>query len=239
MRYAYLIYSLYFLGILGLILWRRHDLRAHAVPSMITGAIAGPVSELIYFRDYWRPQTIVGNSRLSPEDALFGAAIFGLAAVLYSFVSRKALTGNPGRSPMRSLMSVMPLGVLFAVLWAVGINSVFATIIAFAVGWIVLAVKMPHVRRPSMVTGGGFVVLALFIYGVGLNLLVPHEAFKAGWLLYGTPLGATVFGSIPVSELLWFFTAGLFLQAHFLYAHQKQYQPKGQMNMTKDLTADA
>lgn len=224
MRYAYLIYSLYFLGILGFILWQRKDLRAHAAPSIVVGAIAGPLSEHIYFRDYWRPQTLLGEGRISLEDALFGAAIFGLAAVLYSFIAKRSIHGGPG-SLMRSLLSILPLAVIFGILWALGVNSVFTTIAVFMLGWAVLILRYPHTRTPSLITGGCLTLLALAIYVIALNLWIPEAAFRQGWLLYGTPLGVTVFGAVPLSELLWFMAAGLFLQAHFLYAHQKHYQP--------------
>ena len=54
------------------------------------GGIAGPISQIWYIRDYWKPETITGWP-ISFEDVLFGFFIAGIASVAYEILLRSML----------------------------------------------------------------------------------------------------------------------------------------------------
>src|SRR5258706_14284145 len=90
-RYIYLLLVLLLLAALTSMLWARRDLRNMGLSVGLAGGLAGLISEIWFFRDYWRPPTLLGVAHISPEDFLFGFAIGALAAVVYPALTRRRL----------------------------------------------------------------------------------------------------------------------------------------------------
>lgn len=225
-RYYYLIYSLFFLGLLATALAYRRDLLRYAYPAIVFGLIAGPVSQLIYLYDYWRPQTIFGQGRISIEDSIFGAGIFGLAFVLYPLIMRLGfhVPKVDSRLQHRRFVIAMLLGAtMLAAMSNTGINSVISTAVLFIVLWLGISSKRRDLFMPGLVTGTCFVLLAALVYGLGFSL-VSTEPLANAWLLHGEPLGRTLAGKIPLTELIWFFAVGSFLSIFDLFTSGKVYQ---------------
>lgn len=61
----------------------------------IAGAIVGPISEILFVKDYWHPQSIlsiqIGSFPLLIEDLLFGFAILGIGGVIFEVLTRTKL----------------------------------------------------------------------------------------------------------------------------------------------------
>ncbi len=82
-RYAYLSGVLLVLLPLWLFLFfHRKDLRYEILKVSLVIGIGGPLSELLYMRDYWRPETFIGWP-IGIEDFLFGFFIGGIACSIY------------------------------------------------------------------------------------------------------------------------------------------------------------
>ena len=227
MKYYYLVYNLFFLTLLAGILWRRRDLVKDALPAFIFGAIAGPVSEILYFADYWRPPSILSISNVHLEDVIFGVAIFGLALTVYPFVSRQRLGPvTSGNEKHVRTLGVLGLGALCMIILMGGLklNSVYATSITFVVLWLLICAWRRDLFGPGLITGVIFAGIALFVYGIFLNLFVTQQELHAFWLLHGSKLGITIFGNVPVSELVWFFGTGTFLSIFELFVNKRKYE---------------
>lgn len=80
-KYAYLIANFFFLAVWLLIFLKAKHLRKPMMIMSLITASFGPVSELWYFADYWKPEIalplpIIGGV----EDILFGFSIGGIGA---------------------------------------------------------------------------------------------------------------------------------------------------------------
>lgn len=206
-RYAYLLLGLFFLALWIACYRRRKDLRNIMLQASFAGAISGPLSEIWYFRDYWLPPTIVGQGVLSPEDVLFGFSVFGVAAVAYLVLSGRMLvaTGSRRTWVMPTYAISFFVGfLLFTDLF--GLNSIVAaslTMILWAVGIVIVR------RDLLMLSLGSGLLLALF----SIVIYVPMLHITAGylqryWFLFGQPLGMTVLGGVPLTEIVWYFCLG-------------------------------
>ena len=92
MKYSYFVASLFFLTVWLLVFWRVKPLRRHMlILSLITAAF-GPVSEIWYFADYWKPEIAFPLPIGGVEDLIFGFAIGGIGAFAYESLSPCSLT---------------------------------------------------------------------------------------------------------------------------------------------------
>ncbi len=208
-----------FLVVPFLIIWLvlylvKKSTRGEQVLMSYVGAVIGPLSEIIYFKDYWYPESIfsvrIGSFPLMLEDVLFGFAIGGIGAVVFEVLFRRNLkrlsTGSQSVIKIWSA-ALLFLGTLFAAL-SFGINSIYASSLAF----LAAAVAILVFRRDLLlnaVGSGACVMLLMFVsYFLLFNLVENAEALlREQWLLYGTFLDTRVAG-IPLTEMAWGFTWG-------------------------------
>lgn len=216
-RYQYLIYSLIFFCLFLWAIRTRKDLQKYILFPLILGAIAGPLSELIYFRDYWHPDTLVGKGVPSIEDILFGVAIVGLSLVFYPIISRRKEVAS--KHHLKVALLLIGVGVvMLAILLALGLNSVIATSVVFAILWVTILMIRKSITKPSLATACGMTAFAAAVYFVLLNFFF-KEWLNQVWLLNDTNLGVLLPGHIPLTELIWFFTTTGFLDALDMYAY--------------------
>lgn len=226
-RYYYLIYSFFFLLLLVSALFYRRDLRRYTYPAILFGIVAGPISQLLYLGDYWHPLTLFGNARISIEDSIFGASIFGLAFICYPLLCGYGFHVPEVRSAVQHRRFFACVGVgaaLLVILSLAGINSVIATAILFISLWVGILWYRHDLFRPGLVTGFAFTLLAAFVYGVGFSV-ISTQTLADTWLLHGKHLGTTLADKIPVTELVWFFATGCFLSVFDLFTSGKHYKP--------------
>lgn len=83
-KYAYLIANFFFLVVWLLIYWKAKNLRRPMLIMSLITASFGPISELWYFADYWRPEIALPLPFIGGvEDLLFGFSIGGIGAFAY------------------------------------------------------------------------------------------------------------------------------------------------------------
>lgn len=85
-RYTYLFISLFLFIPWFIIIFKRPDLRRKVIKTSLIGGVAGLIANFWYFRDYWRPPSLFGNTVISIEDFLFGFLITGIATSIYDTV---------------------------------------------------------------------------------------------------------------------------------------------------------
>ena len=213
-RYVFLLLGLALLAYWVGVWVVRPDLRGPLVRISLVGAAAGLVSELWYFRDYWRPPTILdATGRLgwpSPEDALFGFTVAGVAFAANKVVFRRRLAeGAPRRYPQTAALALAGLGALLVGTNLLGVNSILVSSGAFVAAALVMAAIRPDLLRQALEAGLLLPAVVLPVYVVLFDVLAPRY-WDRYWLLHGTALGVTVLGEIPVTEILWYTTWGLF-----------------------------
>jgi hypothetical protein len=225
-QYYYLYYSLFFLTLALLLLSLRKDLRHKSISAFISGAIGGPIIEIFDYRDYWRPQTLLGKGHISIEDVIFGASVCAITFLLYPVISGHTIgeskyTTNQQRRLV--LTYAASAAILFWILYGIfHVNSVFAVAVLLFIGWLIEVTQRRDLFKPSLIVGLIFVSLAFCVYLLLISS-IGTQYLKETWLLYGTPSGKLLFGRIPLSELTWFFPVGAFLSVFDLYTSGKQY----------------
>lgn len=214
-RFAYLILCLPFLLVWLFLFLINKETRKEQISMSFIAMIIGPLSEIIYFRDYWIPQSIfsifIGKFPFMIEDLLFGFAIGGIGAVIYEVIFRKRLS-KYSIYTKHAIKSVSIIFVFILVLlgtFSLGVNSIYASALAFLVAGI-LIIYVRHDLFLNAIGSGIGVMLVMFIcYYFIFNFVVANtdELLKQGWLLYNTSLGIR-FSNIPITEMAWGFTWG-------------------------------
>lgn len=189
-------------------------LRREQVRMSIAFAVIGVCAEnFFYYKDYWRPLSVfpvdVAGFAVFPEALLFGATFGGIAAVIYRSMFR---IHEQSRDSDQSLHRVCIAGGIFLVvsyaLFFFGVNSIYAHACAAIVLAVYIAICRPDLRRMSLASGALMFIIMFTCYSVVLSFVANMEQFLAtAWLLHGTLLDIRISG-IPVSELLWSFSAG-------------------------------
>jgi Lycopene cyclase len=206
-RFVFLLMGLALLA-LWLCLWAlRADLRGAMLKVSLVGGGAGLVAELWYFRDYWRPPVLTGIARASPEDALFGFAVTGVAFAAHKIVfGRRMVPGAPRRYPVTAGLGLAGLVALVAGTVA-GLNSIFVSSAAFVACAAVMATLRRDLIRPAFESAALLVAAMLPVYLLLFDVLSPTY-WDRYWLLRHTSWGVLVLGNIPVTEILWYASWG-------------------------------
>lgn len=218
-RYYYLVLALCFVALSAVIALVRPDLRRNIAILAVVGAVWGPVSEYWFFQDYWRPLSVVPGAWL--EDCLYGAGIAAVAGTAFKVVSGQRLkeAAAPRRLWILPLFVGLYLVAMVVVQGRLHVNSIYVSIGIYVVVT-AIAVRMRRDLVVASVSSGLLMaVIALVGYGVGLGLLVDgHQVLQKIWLLDGTKEGTTVFGAVPLTEVLWYGGWGLLLGVAYEFA---------------------
>ena len=191
------------------ILVLRRDLRQPMLALAAFGVVWGPVSEHWFEMDYWRPQGVFGSPLL--EDILYGAGISALSAGIYMFFSGR-------QSGVEHHRLVRYAGVLAYVSVYIGamqltrqvVNSIVVAMVVNGGTAVVILTRRRDLVPAAAWTAALLALFALIVYIVGLDWIVNgRQVLRAVWLLDGQPLGVTILGNVPLTELLWYATWGL------------------------------
>jgi hypothetical protein len=226
-RFVFLLMGLALLGVWGALWAARADLRGPMLKVSLVGAGAGLVAELWYFRDYWRPPTLAGVARASPEDALFGFAVTGIAFAAHKVLFRRAMTpGAPRRYPLTAALGLAGLAALIAGTAVAGINSIFVTSAAFVACALVMVALRRDLLGPAVESAALVVAAMLPVYLLLFDVLSPAY-WDRYWLLRHTSWGVLVLGNVPVTEILWYASWGVFAGIAYEFTTGRLLLPLG------------
>lgn len=186
-----------------------------------TGLLAAPFGVInMWFRiDYWEaPEVLMLSNLISLEDALFGFVTTGISVTLFDALFNKKNSPST-KSPTKTLLLFFPLvfGSYFILNNGLGFNSMFM----FCWPLNALTIAMVLIRKdlflPSIVTGVLCVLMALVIY-IYLFDFVSPDFWKTYWFLWGTNIGWTIFGNVPVLEMYWYFSWATYVSILYNFA---------------------
>jgi hypothetical protein len=228
-RFAYLALVVPFLVIWLVLFWLRKDTRMEQVRMSYVIGILGPLSELIYFRDYWLPESIfpifIGNFPLMIEDVLFGFAIGGIGAVIYEIVFRKRLSKLTVRSTktIKSIYILLVFVFVLIGLWKLGMNSIYASAAAFVVSGLIVLFFRHDLFINAVLSGVGVMLIMFICYFFLLNIVISNgeELLKEAWLIHDSVLGVRIV-SIPMTEMIWGFTWGFLAGPWYEFATKRK-----------------
>lgn len=173
----------------------------------------GPISEIVYFKDYWFPKSILSFSLFGHpvliEDFIFAFAIGGIGAVIYEALFKK----HQARRAMHYSLSLLIIIVIgassFVLLWQSGLNSIFASAIAFLILAFLIIVQRKDLLMDSIISGLAVMIVMFFSYFFLIKTFSNSEEFLQNvWFLYKTPLDIRILG-IPLTEMIWGFSWGM------------------------------
>ena len=176
----------------------------------------GPLSEILYFKDYWLPKSIFPLSFFSltifPEDLIFGFCIAGIGAVVYEVFLGKRLQAIKTQNHIGLLVILIIAAVVTLPLWLWGMNSIFTTSIGFIVVALLIIAQRKDLLMHSLISGLGVMIIMFISYILLFKFVVANtdELYKQGWLIYGTKYGKT-FWNVPLTEMIWGFSWGMMI----------------------------
>lgn len=206
--YAYLLFSLTLIVIWCCFFIIRKDLRHKLFITGLLGGIAGLLAEIWYFKDYWHPPTILGNSKISLEDFLFGFAITGISACIYDvFFKKKSVKDGKNHKKLFVIYFAFGFAMLIVFTNIFKINSILVTSILFLIISSFIVVQRRDLLGTMIISGILMIIIIIPIYTIFLDFWFPHQ-WEKYWLLSNTVLGIKILGEIPLTELLWYFSWG-------------------------------
>ncbi len=205
--YTYLLLGLFLFVGLIIELFYRQDLIKLALKVGIIGGCAGIISEIFYTRDYWRPPSIFGFHKLSLEDFLFGFSVTALSAITYLVLFNYELPIVNKLARKKTFYMLFFIGLLVFIFLNIGldINSIFSSSVLFFIFAIYILTcrkDLFHLAVYSTIIILCFVVL---VYVLLFDFVAPNF-WNDYWLLARTKYGITILGSLPLSELIWYFS---------------------------------
>lgn len=209
---------LFFVVWLGLFIWRKNIRKEMIIMSSIF-AFAGPMADILYTQDWWKPLTLTGT-RIGVESFLVGFMIGGISSVIYEEIFKKRLKIRKfskikkERANLRFLFILIISALLFfGSFYLLQFSSLTATIISLFIPTIFIWIKRKDLILDSLVTGLLLVVVASLVYTI-LEFLTP------GWIQsfwYFKDIPSVVLFNLPLNDIIWYFLAGLFIGPLYEY----------------------
>lgn len=184
----------------------RPDLRREILTLSMLAGIMGPISEHFYLQDYWQPEYWFPAS-WRVEDFLAGFFLGGISAVGYEVIWRKKYqcACQLRTTWVLPLVAILGLGLLVWLFHGLGLNSIYASMIAFVAAAGFMLLFRPELVKPAL--GSGLVLAGvMFIFYLVYQQLYPG-IIEQWWRLEALS-GIRLWG-VPMEELLWGFSWGL------------------------------
>lgn len=192
----------------------------------------GPISELVYFKDYWSPQPVlpqfvIFNHAFLIEDVIYAFGVVGIMSIFYDIVLHKRPVERIYR-PRVILAIVISLVSLLLFVWLppnIPLNSILlSSSIGLASGLLLVMLRRDLLRIAvlnSLICGIG----AFVFYFVILSIPGATTYLITVWHLPVDRAALGVFGlPIPLTELLWTFAMGFYFGIIYKFAAGSGYQ---------------
>jgi len=206
-----LAYLLSIIGTLGpfyfLFYYFRKNIRQKMRRMSLYGAIAGPLSELWYLKDYWQPTFTLGQLGFI-EDMLFGALLAGFSGGLISIlfnVDTAATDKFKNKNSRRFIFIGAAVGALLLLTTIFKLNSIYSSVIAFLVITVFIWRERRDLIKYSLAGAGIWVFLAAIGYNI---ILLFWPTMIRDWWLWQN-ISRITFLRVPLEEYLWFGSWGL------------------------------
>jgi hypothetical protein len=204
----------YLLGVLAVvipalfIISLRKDLRHKILFLGLYGLIIGPILELWFIQDYWRPLTAT-NTLVGIEDFIHSFAALAIFGVAYEELFRKHYAKRHIHKHHWVLL-LMPILLLSFYLFdqifpQYYINSMYATIYSSVITAIIILSTRKDLFFDALISG---VIAGIIFILIELIFLYFFPEFYVKFWLINNLSGITI-KTIPIEELIWAFTCGL------------------------------
>ncbi len=191
----------------------------------------GPISELIFFQDYWSPQPVlpqfyIFNQAFLTEDVIYAFGVVGIMSISHDVILRQRPFERIYR-PRVILAIVISLTSLLLFTWLpshIPLNSILLSSAVGFLGGLLLILIRRDLLKVALINGllcglGAFVFyLAILSLPGAVTYLITvwHlPVDRAALWVWGLP--------IPLTELLWTFAMGFYYGVIYKFAAGSGY----------------
>jgi len=181
------------------------------------GALAGPIGEYWFLKDYWHPDYLiplhVGKWRFGIEDYILTFAIVGIAVALFEKLAARKEWGVLPPVSWKSLIRMDMIGnfgILLMIFFAsiVRMNSIYAVMLILLISSAALYWKKPAWIPGVLIIAAGF---SIFYWAVFKFVFLPlFPGILERWWNLEALWGVRIAG-VPIEEPLWAFCVALFV----------------------------
>lgn len=211
-------YTYLLMGITLFFIWLplfivRKDTRKEMLTMSLIFGFAGPLADLAYFRDWWKPITM-NNSWFSIEAILVAAMIGGISSILYEEIFRDRLVRlrtkkiNTGHNKIAFIALIALTAFLFYFCYFMfRLNSFYSTIITFIIPTLIVWYKRRDLIITSLLSGILLLSVAVAVYTV-LEFLTPGWITEF-WYFNNTP--RIIICNLPIDDIAWYLLGGMYI----------------------------
>lgn len=199
--YLYFTSSLIGLIIVIIIFYKNPNLRHEMLISGLTVALAGVLSEYIYFQDYWNPPLIFRFGHFGGiEDLFFGFTAGSLGSVIYNLIFKKREIKKYNRR--KWIVIILVASIILSIILFTSvfkINSIYSSSIGLLIpAGIIILLRKDLIK--DMIFSALFCGL-LLVLAEGLAIFIFNDYLSKYYLLYNE--APVLFGIFPITELVW------------------------------------
>ena len=227
-EFAYLTLSIIFLVVWAILFAISRLTRKEQLTMSLLLAPLGPVSQIFYLQDYWDPISpfsigVFGQS-IFLEDFIFAFAVGGIGSVLHRAFTKKEFVNVNVPLKLNFIWVLGISGVVGIGVFLLGLNSIFSSSLGAVVGAALMLVQRKDLVRNSLSSG---LLLAMLVFVVYLttyySFLNWGKVIADWWQLYETGFDIRIL-NIPLTELIWAFSMGLFVGPLYEFANKLGYR---------------
>jgi len=183
------------------------------------------LTSILFVPQYWSPPSLFDldqRIRVGIEDVLWAAAVGGIASVVAEILLKERLSALRKGVRKRHLAPFVVVVVVFIVFefWHPG-KTIYNTIVAFAIGAVVIAV-LRFDLIPTMLIGA--LSFALLYFALFLVFLFLYPGFIQRYYNIPNLLGIYLLG-VPIEELLFAGTGGAIWSVAYEYVQGYRLEP--------------
>jgi hypothetical protein len=228
----YLYGSLYLVFHFLLLLLIRPDLKRQGLIPALLFIPYGPISELLYMRDYWSPQPVLppfvifGQPFLS-EDLIFSFAIVGIMSLAYDVTFRKKPVAHcyRPRPALATLLSVIALALFIGLALGSNLNSIFVGSLVAVVCALPMLILRPDLWPVALGSSLVIGLSAALFYFIILSLPGATAYLLEVWKLPLEQAALHIFGvPIPLTEVFWAFATAFYFGIVYKFAVGSGYK---------------
>lgn len=224
-QYTYLLMGILFFFIWLILFLKRHDIRKEMLIMSLIFGLAGPLTDVLYYKDWWSPLTIT-NSVISLEAFIVGFSLGGIISVIYEEIFKDHLKEKRKDKKRRKLdtgiffaILIVTGGIFFGSHFLLGLNSLIATILAMTIPTIFIWFKRKDLIRVSLLSGILTLSLAVMVYSL-LEFFTPNWV-NAFWQFKN--ISELTVLNVPVDDVIWYFLAGCFIAPLYPFWHEGKF----------------
>ncbi|HEX9664456.1 MAG TPA: lycopene cyclase domain-containing protein [Patescibacteria group bacterium] len=224
-QYVFLILSLGLLAVWSVIFSMKVTFRKEMLWVSFLTMFLG-LTEPFFVPEYWNPPTwlnLAQKTGFDLESFIFTFAIGGLAVSVYEMVFKTKHQKIPvsRRKKRFHLSAIIFAALTFLILYfSTTLNPIYSASIAMLVGFIFTLSCRPDLFLKMLISGSVF----LGIYFISLTIINFNFPNYIGSVWNTVNLSGIYLSGLPIEELIWAFSFGLFWSS--IYEHLNNYQLK-------------